>query len=214
MRFNPYGQITVQLKRTHMKLNSQTFKGIVAVVIIIGTLLWAFDSLRLRSYSGPNLTFPVGQGAVSMTNPSDSPVAVQLVAAGNRAFGVGSTIEGLSGTSTKQGTGSSTTQLFEYSLPAGSSEFTILRGAGVNFVANTPTQLQATVNPMSNDTARTTVLVAIVVIVAALFYMSRLTDHRWLKAWGRKQKPVLAPVPVPTSEGPAARSYGDNRRDS
>jgi preprotein translocase subunit SecE len=199
---------------TQMKLNAQTFKGIIAVAIIVGAIFWAVDSLRPRSYSGSNLNFPVGQGPVSMTNPSTSPVPVQLVAAGSRTFNIVSTIESISGTSTKQGTGASTSQLFEFNLPVGNSEFTISRGAGVTFVADTPTLLQATVNPMSNDTARTTVIVAIVVILAALFYLSHLTEHRWLSAWGRKQKPILAPVPVPTSEGPAARSYGDNRRDS
>lgn len=197
-----------------MKPNWQTFKAIFVLVIVVGIVFLAVDSIRSRSYSGSNLNFVVGEGAVTLTNPSNDPVPVQLVGKGNRAFTLASNIEGGSGTSTKQGTGASTTQVFDFVLPSGSSEFTVSRGTDVNFTATTPSSLQATVNPVSSDTVRTTLIALAAIVSVALFYISHLTGHRWIRAFGREKisSPVPALIVENGGQGPAARAYGDNRR--
>lgn len=130
-----------------MKRNWKTFKVLFTFAIIIGAIFWAVNTVRPHSFDGTGLNFSVGDGTVSVTNPSEQTASVQLLGSGSRSFRVSSTIEGVSGSSTRQGSGSSSTHLFEFELPSGTSEFTITRGTDVNFIANTATMLQATVNP-------------------------------------------------------------------
>jgi hypothetical protein len=162
------------------------WKALVALVVIIGVAFWAVDSVRTRSYSGSDLNFGVGSGQVTVTNASNEPVPVQLMGTGTRTFSISNTIEGVTGSSTRSGTGRNTTQLFEFELPPGVSEFTVGRGTDVNFVANTDTNLEATVQPFDESTSRNNVIVAVVVILGALFYISHLNGHRWISASRRK----------------------------
>src|SRR5688572_12408854 len=125
-----------------MKLN---WKALVALAVIALVLFWAVDSVRSRSYSGTNLNFRISSGAVMLTNPSSEPVPVQLVGTGTRSFTVSGTMDSISGSSTRQGTGRDTTQLFEFQAPPGVSEFSVARGTNVSLVANSETNLVAAV---------------------------------------------------------------------
>jgi preprotein translocase subunit SecE len=201
-----------------MKRNWKIVKIVLALVIGMGAVLWAVNSLRSLSYSGANLTFPVGNGAVTVTNPSNQPIPVQLVSAGSRSFSVSSTIEGVPTSSTKQDTGTTVSQLVEFALPPGVSEFTVVRGGNVktdvNFVANTETKLEATAQPLSTTDTRTTIIVTLVVVFGALFYISRTTDYRWIGILRGQPAPVPVLEPVVSAadmQGAPLRSYGDNR---
>lgn len=162
------------------------WKALVALAVIALALFWAVDTVRSRSYSGTDLNFGIGSGTVTLTNPSDEAVPVQLVGTGTRAFTVSSTIEGVSGSSTRQGTGRNITQLFEFALPPGVSEFTVVRGANVNFATNTETTLEATVQSLDENTSRNTIIAAAGIILMALFYISHINGHRWISASRRK----------------------------
>lgn len=174
-----------------MKFN---WKVLVAVVVIVGAIFWAVDSVRARSLSGTNLTFLVGNGVVTVTNPSDSPVASQLTSTGSRTFTISSGEAALSGISTQQGSGSKITQLFEFSLLPGPNVFTITRGTNVSFVGSADTSLQATIEPLTSDNVRATLIVALVVILCSLYFISRTTGHHWISNLRGKQAPI--PVPV------------------
>jgi hypothetical protein len=171
------------MEETKMKLN---WKVVLALVVIAVTLFWAVDAVRSRSYSGNNLNFGVGSGLVTLTNPSSESIPVQLVGTGTRSFSVSSAEEGISGSSTRQGAGRNTTQLFEFQVPPGVSEFTVARGTNVSLVADTATNLEATVQPSTASEARTTIIVAAFVVLGALFYISHLNGHRWISASRRK----------------------------
>jgi preprotein translocase subunit SecE len=195
-----------------MKIN---WKVPIALVLIVGVSYWAAYSVFPRSYSGPALDFKVGSGTVTVTNPSNESIPAQLVAKSG-SFRVSSAIAGLSGSSTRQGSGSSASNLFEFVLSPGVNEFAISRGRDVNFVASAETNLKATVQPVSTSTARTTIIVAVAVVLASLFYISRATGHRWVSILRRQKTPVpdLKPAvagSVAGGQGRAARSYGDNR---
>jgi hypothetical protein len=90
-----------------------------------------------------------------------------------------------------------------------------VRGANVSFVANNETKLEATVRPLTPKDTRTTIIVAAVVVLGALFYISRTTGHRWISILRRQKTSVPALKPVAESpdagQGHAIRSYGDNR---
>lgn len=166
-----------------MKVN---WRVLLAVVLVVGALVWMVDSLRPRSYSGANLRFGIGSGPVTVTNPSDEPVSVQLVGGGTRSYSVSSTIEGVSGSSTREGSGRNLTNVFSFMLPSGVSEFAVTRGTEVNFVASTESNLEATVQPLGASEARTTLIVGIVVVLGALFYISNTNGHRWISPSRRK----------------------------
>jgi hypothetical protein len=168
------------------------WKVLVAIVIMVGVVVWAVSSVIPRSFDGSNLTFGVGSGTVTVNNTSDETAAVQLVGNGSRGFTVSSNIEGVTGASTRQGSGNASTQLFEYGLPPGTSEFSVTRGNGVNFVSASDTRLEATAKPLSASETTTTLVVAAVVILAGSYFISRSVDHRWIKTLLRRE----APVPV------------------
>ncbi|GAB4528999.1 MAG: hypothetical protein OHK0046_48520 [Anaerolineae bacterium] len=204
-----------------MKLNLNLFKVVLAFVVIIGVTFWAVDSVRSRSYSGANLSFDTTGGTVTVSNPSNDPAAVQLTGSGSRTFRVSSTIEGVAGSSVRVGTGSTRTHQFEFELPPGTNEFTVSGGTDVRFVAGTDTELQATVNPVSSETRRNTLIAAAIGVLGALFYASSVTGHLWFKRLRHnvlpshqdtsKQDTEPTPAVTNSGQGRAARSYGDNR---
>lgn len=202
-----------------MKLNGNTVKVVLAFVVIVAVTLWAATSVLSRSYSGPQLSFDTG-ASITITNLSDNPAAVQLTGTGSRTFRVASTTEGMTGSSTTTGTGSTRTQQFEFELPPGSSEFTVSGGTNVRFVSDTATALQATVHPMSNESRLATLIAAAGVIFAALFYASNVTEHQWIKSLRHRVLPshpatskqdAETPPVIDSSQGRSTRSYGDNR---
>jgi preprotein translocase subunit SecE len=198
-----------------MKLNGKTFKVVFAFVIVIVALFWAVDSVRSRSYTGTNLKFGVGNGTVTMTNPAKEAVLVQLVDPGSRPFSVSSTIEGVTGSSIRQkNDNNKNIQLFEFELPPGVSEFTVLRGTNVGFASDASTQLEAIVQPLSEGEVRSTVLVAMVIVLGTFFYLSRATGHRWINTLRGKETPVQEPKgSLSTLKSNPIRAFGDNRAD-
>jgi hypothetical protein len=192
-----------------MKFNWKVAAG---AIVIIAVSFLAFSATRSTAYSGTNLNFGV-TGPVTITNPSDEVIPVQLVGSGARNFAVSTSIDGVAGNSTRDGSGSSATQTFLFDLPPGESQFSIERGNGVQFVAATDTVLEAVSSPMTRDQMRTTLIVAAAAVLAALFYMSNATGHQWLNTVRGKTQLVAVPVVADDGHGRASRSYGDNRAE-
>ena len=170
-----------------MKIRKINWKVLIALIVLVGASIWGVDSLRTRSYSGSNLTFGVGSGPVTVTNLSDAPLPVKLIGARPATFSVTSGIEGVTGRSISQGNGRNATQLFEFALPPGVSEFTVIRSADVSFVASGDTRLEAAVQPLNAQDSQTTLLVAVIAIIASLFYLSSVNGHRWISASRRRK---------------------------
>jgi hypothetical protein len=160
------------MEQRQMKSN---LKVIIALALIVVVIFWAVDSVRQRSYSGDNLSFAVGNGPVTVMNPSDEAITVQLVSPETRAFAVSTAIEGAAGTSAREGTGREAVHLWEFELPSGVSEFTITRGKNVTFTAIPSTDLEATVQPVNAGDARNTLIAAVAAVVALLYYVYRTT---------------------------------------
>ena len=193
-------------------------KVLIALVLMAMGVYFAVDSIRPHSYSGNNLSFPVGSSPVRVSNPSDETLLVQVIGTGSRAFSISSTIDGVSGSSIRQGSGRGMTQSFEFGLPPGSSEFTISQGTDVNFVANTTTKLEASIQPLGGSKADATLIVAVAVVLGTLFYISRVNGDHWKSQIRRNDfstqdtRPI-AVIPDSTPDG-ASRSYVDNRVDT
>jgi hypothetical protein len=204
------------MEKTEMKIN---WKVLIASILAIAVIYGAASAVLPRSYSGANLSFGTGSGTITMTNPSEESVLVQLIGSRYSSFSVSSPTEGVSGSSQKIGSGSSFTHVFEFELPPGISKFTVVRGSDVNFVADTATRLKATVQPLAQNETRMTLILAAVVVLGALFYISRATGHRWISRLRRVAAPLQGAQPVPVTANPTGgqgrtiRSYGDNRAE-
>lgn len=193
-----------------MKFNLKAF---IALIVIVGTIFWAVNSLRANSYNGSNLTFNVGGGAITITNPSTETIPVQLVSTRSTMFSVSSETEGVTGRSIRQGSGRGATQLYEFGLPPGVTELTVGRNADVSFVSNSDTRLEATVQESNTDQVSTILIVTGVVVLGGLYYISHTYEHQWLRRLrGQKQYvPVVKPVNEEGGQGKALKAYGDNR---
>ncbi len=185
-----------------MKFN---LRLIIAAVVLVVAVFWGFDSVRTRSYSGTDLNVGVGSGPVTITNPSDEALPVQVVGTGTRSFSVTSDVEGVAGSSTREGTGRNTSQLFAFELPAGVTEMMIVaRGSDVRFVADSSSRLDVIVQPLTAGDAQTTLIIAVIAILGALFYISRATGHPWLSLIRRDKAAVQDTQPhVASSAGDA-----------
>lgn len=185
-----------------MKFN---WKILVGLIILVGAIFWGVDSVRTRSYSGTDLNFGVGSGPVTLTNSTDAPVPVQFISTGSRPFSVSSASDTISGSSTREGSGRTATQVLAFDLPPGATELMVVaRGSAVNFVADSDARLDAVVQPLLQNDAQTTMIVAGIVILGALFYISKATDHRWIHRF-RPEKTVVqstTPPAVPPAGNP------------
>lgn len=194
-----------------MKFN---WKIIVAVIVIGFAIFWGLSSSSTQSHNGTNLEFAIGGGSVTITNPSNDTLAVQLVGSGTRSFSViDSSIE-TTGSSTRDGNGSSATQTYELEIPSGESQFSIARGKDVNFIATNTDAIQAIVQPLSAGESQTTLIAVTIIILASLFFISRTLEHLWLKQLMKKGQadPVETVAETKSSsQGNNLKSFGDNR---
>lgn len=158
-------------------------KIIVAVMLvaIVAVIYWAVDMVRPRTYSGSNLSFAVGGGHVVVTNLGDAPVPVEMRTQDRAStFRVESTELGLKESASRQGSGREAYYAVSFELPPGQAMIDVTRGSGVYFVSGPDARLQAVVSPREAGGVRTILIFAGVVIVIALYYISRATEHRWI----------------------------------
>src|SRR5688572_12360977 len=77
--------IHVAWRNILMKFNWKVAAG---AIVVIAVIVLAFSITRSTAYSGANLNFGVSGGPVTVTNPSDEAIPVQLVGSGARNFAV------------------------------------------------------------------------------------------------------------------------------
>jgi preprotein translocase subunit SecE len=162
----------------------------LAVLAIFGIIFWAINSTRQRTYEGADLTFVVGSGSVIVTNSSDNEIPVAMRSEGRTAsFRVTSTDFDLNATSTRQGSGRVAYHGVEFNLPPGQATIDVTRGNNVQFISSSATRIAATVIPMGADEAQTTYMIAVVVVLASLFFISNTTEHQWI-SFVRSKLPI------------------------
>lgn len=162
-----------------MKIN---FGVIIGIVVAIVAIFWAWDSTRVRTYSGSEMTFGIGGGTVIITNPSEAAVPITLSTTGTRAtFGIEGADPAFTGTSTREGTGRNAANVIPVEVPPGTHEFRVNRGSNVSLVMSGDQAIEVVVNPLNDNDARNTLIVGIVAALAGLFYASHSTGHALLK---------------------------------
>ena len=160
---------------------------LVALAVIVGVVFWSFNLVRERSYSGSKISFKVGGGSVLVTNRGQEPIPVEMRATGRTSsFRIASTELGLQEASKRQTSGRDTYQAVTFELPPGPAQIEVTRGSNVQFISASNQRIDAVVTPMSAGSVRTTLIFTGLVILAALYYISRTLQHRWIGALRRK----------------------------
>lgn len=193
-----------------MKFN---WKILVALVVLVSGFLWGVQSLRTRSYSGTDVTFSIGSGPVTVTNPSAQSVPVQLAGTGSRSFSITNSSNDLSGTSVREGSGGNSTQLLDFDLPIGVSEFSIVRGQGVIFIATSGEPLEASVQPLSAEESQATLIAVVIVMLGAILSIIYMSRQLWISRLKRPDFHTQDTQPMPATtvsrQAPDIRSSDD-----
>lgn len=159
----------------------KTIRVIIALVVILGTAYWAVNRVRERTYSGSKLDFRVGKGSVVVTNRGQELIPVEMRSAGRTStFRVESAELDLKQTSKRQSVKGNVYHVVSIELPPGQARIDVTRGSNVRFVSESNQRIDAVVTPGTSSDTRTTLILAGVVILAALYYISRLFDHQWV----------------------------------
>jgi hypothetical protein len=156
---------------------------VIAVLIMIGAAYWSLTSIRSYNYSGTNIMFPVGGGHAIVRNTGDAPIPVEM-RSGERvaSFRIASTELGLTASSKRQGSGRDAFHAVTFDLPPGQARIDVISGSGVMMISRSDTSIEATVTPVAASTVRWILILSGGVIVWALYYISRVTEHRWIAA--------------------------------
>lgn len=154
---------------------------IIALVIIVGVVYWSFNLVSERSYGGSKFAFKVGSGSVVVTNPGQEAIPVEMRSSGRTAtFAIASAELDLRETSKRQGSAGNPYHAVSFELPPGEAQIEVTRGSNVTFVSGSNQRIDAVVTPMRAGSVRTTLIWTGVVILAALYYISRTLEHRWI----------------------------------
>ncbi|MAS37390.1 MAG: hypothetical protein CL610_25540 [Anaerolineaceae bacterium] len=156
-------------------------KIIIALLVIVGVAYWAFDSIQASTYSGDQVEFAAGSGnIVSVTHHADEALALDMTS--RSGFAVTSPNADLSGSGTRDTSVTPAVYRYVVELPAGTSELRLTRGSNVTFDLEGASPAEIVVQPMDAESARNTVIIALVVILAALYYISSSVQHRWARS--------------------------------
>ncbi len=154
---------------------------VVAILVIVGVAYWAYTSVRALRYVGANIMFPVGSGHVVIQNPGNEPIPIEMRSGGRTAnFRVASGALDLAEAAKRQGTGRDAYYSVNFDLPPGQARIDVTWGSGVQLISRSDTRIEAVVTPLASGSMRWILIGAGAVIAYALYYMSRVTQHRWL----------------------------------
>jgi len=163
---------------------------LIGLVIIVAVLYWAIDSTRTTTFTGDEISFNMGSGSVVITHSAEEAAVARLSTTGVRGtFAVASNTLDLTVSSSREGTGTSAVNLVELEVPPGTTDLRVTRGSDVMFTLEGAKAATVIFAPQSEEATRTTYIVAAVVVLVALLYISRTLNHRWIN-WLRRRGQV------------------------
>lgn len=156
---------------------------LIAVLVIVGAAYWAYTTATPLIYSGSNIMFSVGSGHAVVTNPGDEAIPIEMRSGARAsAFRIRSSDLGLNMTSKRVGTGRDAFHSLTFDLPPGTARIDVASGSDVRMISRADTRIQASVVPVAANTVRWVLIISGVAVAWALYYLSRVTEHRWLGA--------------------------------
>jgi hypothetical protein len=154
---------------------------VIALVIMVAIVFFAYNSVQSESYSGNELTFNTS-GVITLVNNASDPATVR--ATSPRTFTVTTTdTENRTMRATREGTGRTAIYAAEGTIAPGTTELKVTRGGGVDFnIQAAGGALSATVAARDASGNRSIVITALVGCLIILGYISFETQHIWLKS--------------------------------
>ncbi len=153
----------------------------IALLVIVGVVYWALTSVWPRNYSGSKIMFPIGSGSVVIKNLGNAPIPIELRnGEGGTLFRIASAELEITESPKRQGTGRTSYYTLPLELPSGQAQINVTRGSGIQLISRSDTRIEATVTPMAASSTRWVLIAAGGVILWALYYISSVTEHRWL----------------------------------
>lgn len=166
---------------------AQKLRILVALIVIAGVTFWAVNSLRTLTYAGSAIKFSVGNGHVVVNNLGAEPIQADMrTDTKSGAFRVESTDLNLRASSKRVGSGRSAFNVVAFQLPPGESRIDVTRGSNVYFNSPSSQAISAQVVVKGQESRQTILGFTIIVILGALFYISRTVNHRWVAALRNK----------------------------
>lgn len=125
--------------------------------------------------------FPIGSGHVVIKNLGTEAIPIEMRAEGRTTiFRIASSDLGLAESAKRQGSGRDAYYAIHFDLPPGQVRIDVTRGSGVQLISRADTPIEAVVTPLAANSIRWTLIGAGGVIAWALYYISKVTEHRWL----------------------------------
>ncbi|NPV67244.1 MAG: hypothetical protein HPY64_08890 [Anaerolineae bacterium] len=163
---------------------------LIALAVIVAVVYWAVDSTRSRTYTGDEISFNMGSGSVVISHSAEEAALARFSTTGVRGtFAIASNALEVSVSSTRQGTGASAVNTVELEVPPGTADVRVTRGTDVNLTLEGAKAATVIFTPQSEEATRTTYIAAAIVILVALFYISRTFNHGWI-GWLRRRGQV------------------------
>ena len=159
---------------SNIKINVWVIAAVIAMVAIV---FFTVQAIQQQNYVGSEVTFN-SAGLINVQTASDAPIMV--TASSRRTFTITTNDADLrSLRPTRQGTGSAARYISEVEFAANQVELNVTRGSDVEFVITNGdgTPLEVIVAARSAEDNRNLVIMAIVVILGLLVFISFQTEH-------------------------------------
>lgn len=152
---------------------------VIAALLMIGAVVYfAVDAIKTESHTGSEVNFTTS-GIATVTNNTDDPVTMQATSRSSFTL-FSQQLEPPTMRATREGTGRTAMYVASAELPSGQSEVRVTRGSSVTFELNGSGSIQATVAARDAEGNRNILIVAGVVCLGLLAYISFTTEHAWL----------------------------------
>lgn len=169
-----------------MKIN---FKVILALVVMVGIVYFAFNAVQKENLSGAELTFVTsGVAVINATEP------VNLVAQSPRTFTLTSADTDL-GTlrPTREGSGRDLRHVLDIELGEGRTQLQVTRGADVSFTLSGSETINVTLAARDDAANRNILIGAAIASLLLLAYSGYSTRDTWMGIIRKNRKADSAP---------------------
>lgn len=154
----------------------------IALTVIAVTALWAFETVRQRTFTGAEVQFTVGTGSVALMNNT---TPIRAILTSDQPFTVLGT--GFRASSTLTNAGARAGYVYRYAgtIPPRRTELRIVHGANVTFHLRADDTIQATVTPLNPEDTRDAVLLRGGIALASLVFLGYLRSRHAARRQGR-----------------------------
>ncbi len=155
---------------------------LVVLTVIAITLLWAFEAIRQRTYTGSEVQFTVGTGSIALMN-NNAPIRAILTS--HQPFTILGAGFRASSTLTSAGARENYVYRFAGAIPPRSTQLRIVHGANVTFHLRADDTIQVTVTPLGAEDTRDILLLSGSIVLGSLIFLGHVRRKQAARQQGR-----------------------------